>query len=121
MQICVPVCFISCCLMKNEPITLCLTNLYFLNDAVFKQKIFWGNSTVSQHFRTVVKMGPKPGIFFVFFLREYIATRSCKSKIVGLSAYSVRKFGTEIDNFIKFPQNGNFLDFSLDYPVQCCP
>ena len=34
---------------------------------------------------------------------------------------SVLKFSNGIDNFIKFPQNGNFSHFSIDFPTQYCP
>ena len=37
------------------------------------------------------------------------------------SADSVMKFSTEIDIFIKFPQNQNFSHYSIDCPVQCYP
>ena len=48
------------CLLKNEPITLCLTDFYF-HRTVCKQKNIWRrNVTIGQYFRYVVKMGPKP-------------------------------------------------------------
>ena len=52
--------FIIWCLLKNEPITLCLIDFHFRR-AVCKEKNIWINLTVSQYFRPVVKMGPKPG------------------------------------------------------------
>ena len=52
--------FISWCLLKNEPITLCFTDFYF-HRTVCKQKNIWRNLTVSQYLRPVVKVGPQPG------------------------------------------------------------
>ena len=43
--------------------------------------------------------------------------RNNNFKVFGFSADSVLKFSTEIDIFIKFPQNENFLISSTDYPV----
>ena len=47
--------------------------------------------------------------------------RYSKSEIVGFSADSVLKFRIEIDIFIKFPQNENFLHSSINCSVQWCP
>ena len=44
--------------------------------------------------------------------------RYSKSEIVGFSADSVLKFRIEIDIFIKFPQNENFLHSSINCSVQ---
>ena len=52
--------FISWYLLKNEPITLCLTNFCF-HRTVWMQKDIRKNLTVSQYFRPIVKMSPKPG------------------------------------------------------------
>ena len=46
--------------------------------------------------------------------------RNGKSQIVGFLADSVLKFSTEIDIFISNPKT-EFLHFSIDSPVQCCP
>ena len=51
---------ISRCLLKNESVTLCLTEFYFQR-TVCKQKNIWRNLAVSQYFRPVFKMGAKPG------------------------------------------------------------
>ena len=59
-QICAPLSFISQCLLKNEPIALCLSDFY-LSRTVFMQKNIWRNLTVIRHFGPVVKMSPKLG------------------------------------------------------------
>ena len=51
------------------------------------------------------------------FLGEYVAMRNNNFNVFGFSADSVLKFRTEIDIFIKFPQNENFSISSTDYPV----
>ena len=51
--------FIRWCLVKNEPITLCLTNFYFHSQSVSKKidlEEFDGKSLL----RPAAKMGPKP-------------------------------------------------------------
>ena len=47
--------------------------------------------------------------------------RNSKLKIVVFLADSVLTFSTKIYIFIKHPQNRDFLDFSIDIPVQICP
>ena len=47
--------------------------------------------------------------------------RNSKYQTVGFSAESVLKLSTEIDIFIKFPQNNTFSHLLIVCPVQCCP
>ena len=132
-----PLSFISYCLLKNGQITLCLTNLHFLWDSLYAKKL-WRNLAVSQHFKACHQNESETGKnfayskatvlvlishfrgMFIVILGGYLATRNNKSQIFGFSVLKL-KFSTEIDIFIKFPQNGNFSHFSVDYPVQCCP
>ena len=51
--------FISQCLLKIEPITLCLTDINF-HWAFFYQENIWRNMALSQYFSPVVKIDPKP-------------------------------------------------------------
>ena len=59
VQICTPR-FIRPCLLKNETITLCLTDFDLLRIVCTQKKNISRNLMVSQYFRPFVKMGPKP-------------------------------------------------------------
>ena len=50
--------FVNQCFFKNEPIILCLT--YFCFHWTVSSKKYFEEFDKSQHFRPVVKMGPKP-------------------------------------------------------------
>ena len=52
------------CLLKDEPITLCLIDFISIGQFVSKKNIR-RNLIVSQYFRRVVKMGQKPGTALV--------------------------------------------------------
>ena len=126
VQICVTLSFISRCLLTNKPITLCLT---FFCRTVCKQTKFWGNDVVSQHFRPVTRMNPKPqksSLFvkwllwckflisegcFLWFLGQYTATTNNKSWIVGFPADSALKCSTEFDVFLDYPKTESFKIF----------
>ena len=56
--------FVSRCLLKDEPITLCLIDFISTGQFVSKKNIR-RNLTVSQYFRLVVKMSHKPGTTLV--------------------------------------------------------
>ena len=105
-----PLYIMSYCFLKDEPITLCLTNLT--------------NLTVGQHFRHVVKIDPKPWktslkakwLFWYLFL---IPDGCLLSSLEGCLTKKL-KFSIKTNIFIKFPQNRNFSHFPIDYPGQCC-
>ena len=128
--------FVGRCVLKDEPITLCLTDFYF-HRTVCQQKNIRRNLTVSQYFRLVIKMGLKPGttLVIVKFLISYLRCLlfvifrriKCNKEQQVINCWfcsladSLLKFSTEIYFFIKHLKNCNLLYFSIDIPVQCCP
>ena len=82
VQICLPLSFISYCLLKREPITLCLTGLYFCR-TVCKHKVILKKFDSKSTFQTcrqngsqskvtaLVLISPFRGKFIVIFRRIY--------------------------------------------------
>ena len=82
---------------------------------------------VRQYFRLVVKMGRKPGTTWVMVISHLRCLLFVNKEQQVINCWfcsladSLLKSGTEIYIFIKHFKNGNFLHFSIDIPVQCCP
>ena len=120
-------------------LAICLTHCYF-HRTVCKQNNIWGNLMVSQYFRPVVKMCSKPrktffyskmtvvvlishfrGMFIVIFRRL-----NCSEEQQFINWWFFSWFRAEIhcwneiDIFSNTPKT-EFLNFSIDSPVQCCP
>ena len=99
--------------LKNSCCALCLTDFYF-HRKVCRQKNIWRNLTVSQYFRVVVKMAPKPGKNFGCYSKEtaVVLISHCRAMLVvsfrrtncneNSNSYIVRSLADSGNSLLKY-------------------